>query len=503
MAVLKLFVVLLSLFAAARACDLKQTADDIKNKAAVEEYINNTRPNITSNSRYRQHYHVSPPVGWMNDPNGFSYFKGAFHLFYQFYPYNTSTGNIHWGHVISPDLVQWTQMPIALLPGDEQVFSGSAIEKDGTLVLMYTADKTLKFNETATYHNESQYLAFSNDGVVFNKYKNNPVISFSPSNSPDFRDPKVWKYGNYYYVVLGSKTANNMGRVLLYRSQDLGYWEYLNDIEQTSSQYLGSMWECPDFFELSGRFVLLMSPQGMEPDGDRYHNQFQTGYLIGSFDYTTGKFTESVAFQEIDYGHDFYATQTMEKDGKRYLVAWMGSWDAKFPERADGWAGSMTIIRELSLQGNRILMKPVDAITNLRDGAAFNSSLAQNGVITTLNKTGEIFVTFNLSQDLSLEFQGVKDNQSVVTLGWTASTNKVSLDRYKVNGTDIRQGVWEPTTNKSFRIFLDASSIEVFCGEGEVVFSSRVYPTGDWQVKNTAAQTVNVLAYKLNRSVPI
>ncbi|KAJ8730393.1 hypothetical protein PYW07_017431 [Mythimna separata] len=509
MAVLKLFVVLLSLFVTAQACDLTETDADKTAKAAVETNITNNRPFVISNSRYRQVYHVSPPVGWMNDPNGFSFFKDKYHLFYQFYPYDTSTGNIHWAHVTSPDLVAWTQEPIALLPGDEQIFSGSAIEKDGTLVLMYTAHKTEKINDTFSLANETQYLAFSNDGVVFNKYKNNPVISFTPDNSRDFRDPKVWKHENYYYVVMGTQTANKLGKVLLYRSLDLGFWEYFNEIGQpqnvTSNTIGGYMWECPDFFELSGRFILLMSPQGMAEVGDRYHNQFQTGYIIGNFDYTTGKFTETASFQEIDYGHDFYATQTMEKDGKRYLIAWMGSWDGQFQERPDGWAGSMTIIRELTLVGDRILMKPVDAITNLRDGQANNITLEQNGVIDTLNKSGELIVTFDLTQNLSLKFQGASDTQSVVTLGWDSIAKKVSLDRNynATTPTNVRQGEWNPINSTSLRIFLDSSSIEVFCGEGEVVFSSRVYPTGAWRVSNLAAQSVSVSVYNLKRSVAI
>lgn len=504
MEVLKLFVVLLSSCVAALACDLKQTDAEIAAKTAVETYINTTKPNIVV--KYRQFYHVAPPVGWMNDPNGFSFFKDNYHLFYQFYPYDTSTGKIHWGHVISKDLVEWTQLPIALVPEEEQCFSGSAIEKDGTLVLMYTAHKTIQFNTSYSYANETQYLAFSNDGVIFNKYKkNNPVISFSPDSSPDFRDPKVWKHGNYYYAVMGSQTSDKLGRVLLYRSQDLGYWEYLSEVARSTGD-LGYMWECPDFFELNGSYVLLMSPQGIpeanKTAGDRYHNQHQTGYIIGSFNYTTGKFVETVPFQEIDYGHDFYATQTMEKDGKRYLIAWMGSWDGAFPERADGWAGSMSIIRELTLSGDRILMKPIDAINSLREAVAFNGSLAQSAQIT-LSQTGELFVNLNLSQDLSLTIQGVDGNGEVIILAWTAITGKVALTRIVGTASEVRQGEWVPVSSQSWRIFLDASSIEVFCGEGEVVFSSRVYPSGAWQVTNTATQTVNVLAYTLKRSVPV
>ncbi|XP_047024683.1 uncharacterized protein LOC124633488 [Helicoverpa zea] len=463
---LKVYAVLLSVVAAALACDLRESAEDIARKTAVEKYINDTRPTVLANQKYRLQYHVAPPVGWMNDPNGFSYFKDNYHLFYQFYPFDTSTGRIHWGHVISKDLVTWEQLPVALVPEEEQCFSGSAIEKEGTLVLMYTAHKNI-----SGVVNESQYLAFSNDGVVFNKYVKNPVISFTPDNSPDFRDPKVWKYGEYYYVVTGSQTSDKKGRVILYRSKDLGFWEYVSEIGKSNGD-LGLMWECPDFFELNGSFVLLMSPQGIEnKTTDRYQNQFQTGYIIGSFDHSSGKFQERVPFQEIDYGHDFYATQTMEHEGHRYLIAWMGTWNADYPERAHGWAGAMTIIRELTLKGNRILMNPIDAITNLRGSKAHNGTLEPEGIIA-LNKTGELILNVNLTQDLTLNIKGEAD-ESLVVLKWDTATQKVVLDRKGV----VRQGEWIPTSSSTaWRIFLDASSIEVFCGEGEMVFSSRVYP---------------------------
>ena len=500
MEVLKWYVVLLSLFATTLACDLKQTDAEIDAKAAVESFINTAKESIIT--RYRLLYHVAPTVGWMNDPNGFSFFKNNYHLFYQYHPQDIVTGPIHWGHVVSKDLVTWTQLPVALLPEDELCFSGSAIVLDGTLVLMYTAHKEY----SATDYNETQYLAFSNDGVVFNKYKKkNPVISFSPDSSKDFRDPKVWKHENYYYVVLGSQTSENLGRVLLYRSSDMAYWEYLSEVAKSNGD-LGYMWECPDFFELNGSYVLLMSPQGIPAanrTGDRFQNDYQTGYIIGNFNYATGRFVETVPFQEIDYGHDFYATQTQEKDGKRYLIAWMGSWDGAYPERADGWAGAMTIIRELTLRGDRILMKPVDAITSLRGAApVFNETLAATATsIISLNKTGELIVDFNLAQNLSLTIKGANDAQLVV-LKWTVSTGKISLER--INGTvsELRQGLWNPVSVHTLRIFLDASSIEVFCGEGEVVFSSRVYPDGGWRVTNSGTQTPNIVAYELKRSVP-
>lgn len=485
MAVLKLFV-FLCIFATVQLKSVKDS--DVINE--IEAYIEEKKAEI--NPRYRLQYHVMPPVGWMNDPNGFSFFKGEYHLFYQFYPYDSQWGPMHWGHVKSPDLVDWTYLPTALVPEEEMCFSGSAVVHDDKLVLMYTGRET---SEIDPFFNESQYLAFSDDGIHFHKYEGNPVLLDSPNGSPDFRDPKVWKHEDHWYVIIGSRTLDERGRVLLYRSPDLITWEFLNVLTESSGD-MGYMWECPDFFELNGKYILLWSPQGMEPAGDRYKNLYQTGYVIGNFNYDTFEFVPEVGFQEIDFGHDFYATQTLENDGKRILVAWFGMWETGFPEAADGWAGAITIPRELKLRGSRLLMKPVDALTSLRAETVWDGEVKQNQGIL-FDKTAEIFVGGDLNVKMELEIKG-SDGGEQVTIRWDPDTRKVIVDRLG----DIRQVEWLPLGSHTWRIFLDASSIELFCGEGEVVFSTRIYPEGGWQMTNFSPQSVDILAFRLRRSVP-
>lgn len=456
----------------------------------LEAYIEEKKAEI--NPRYRLHYHVMPPVGWMNDPNGFSFFNGEYHLFYQFYPYDSQWGPMHWGHVSSPDLVNWDQLPTALVPEEEMCFSGSAVVKDDQLVLMYTGRVN---TDVDPFFYESQYLAFSDDGINFRKYEGNPVLPVDVNGSADFRDPRVWKYGDFWYVVIGTKTPDDRGRVVLYRSPDLISWEFLTVLGESTGN-MGYMWECPDFFELNGRHILLMSPQGMEPVGDRYKNLHQTGYIIGDFNYETFEFVPEVDFQEIDFGHDFYATQTAENDGKRILIAWFGMWETPFPEAVDGWAGATTIFRELVLHGDRILMKPVDAITTLREETIWDGKFAEGEQIS-FEKTLELIVTGDLNEKLNIKITGSDGGEQIV-LQWDPEVRKVVVDR----DGDIRQVEWSPIDSRSWRIFIDASSMELFCGEGEVVFSSRIFPIGDWLVTNLSPQSVDVVAYKLRRSVP-
>ncbi|XP_047995540.1 sucrose-6-phosphate hydrolase-like [Leguminivora glycinivorella] len=466
----------------------RQIEQDIQ---SVEAYIDSKKGDI--NQRYRLRYHIAAPVGWINDPNGFTYYKNEFHLFYQYYPYDSVWGPMHWGHVASRDLVHWKYLPTALVPEKEQCFSGSAVVDGDTMILMYTGHVNL---DTEPWANETQYIAYSDDGITFHKYEGNPVISSAPNGSPDFRDPKAWKYGDHYYVVIGSKTDDKRGQVLLYRSTDMKNWEYLNVIAESKGD--SYMYECPDLFELDGKFVLLMSPQGMEPQGDRYKNLHQTGYIIGSFSYDTFEFVPEVDFQEIDFGHDFYAAQTTEAYGARVLVAWFNMWEQPRPEAEDGWAGAMTLVRELRLVGDRLTMRPLDAMTLLRDEIEMVGILPPQQKLH-LGKASELIVSGDLKEKIELQLEGSAGGEKA-WLRWEPDTGKVVVDR---GSGDIRQVEWSPSSTESWRIFLDVSSIELFCGEGEVVFSSRLFPEGEWIVTNTSPQILHATAYSLAWSVPL
>ncbi|XP_041978405.1 sucrose-6-phosphate hydrolase-like [Aricia agestis] len=486
--ILRISLILLALLAIANTRSVKNYETS---KRELEEYIRDKKKDI--DPRFRPHYHLAPPVGWMNDPNGFSFVMGEFHLFYQYYPYDSVWGPMHWGHASSPDLVHWKELPTALIPEDEQCFSGSAVGDSNTMVLMYTAHSA---TDTRPYYNETQYLAFSTDGVNFDKHRGNPVLARAPNGSPDFRDPKVWGRGRYWYVVIGSKTDDERGRVLLYRSTDLLNWEFLSVLAESDGD-LGYMWECPDFFELDGKWVLLMSPQGVEEKGDRYKNVYQNGYIIGDFNYETHEFVPEVEFQEMDYGHDFYAAQTLEKEGRRYAVAWFNMWNVTHHEAEDGWAGMMTTVREMRLFNNRILMKPVETTVNLRQEPKLEGQLYLNEVVE-FGQAVELFIDADLDQKIELHLDGRSGALSKVWLRWDPQVGKVVVDR---GDGDVRQVEWEPIGSRTWRILLDASSLELFCGEGEVVFSSRVFPLGGWRLTNLSPQPVNMLSYSLRRSV--
>ncbi len=238
----------------------------------------------------RPRYHVSSPVGWMNDPNGFSYYEGEYHLFFQYHPFSNAWGPMHWGHCKSRDFIRWEYLPLALAPDQEYdaggCYSGSALEADGEHVLVYTGviDRYLK-DGTHDYR-QVQCIAKGN-GVDYEKYVGNPVLDGQGlpegCSQEDFRDPKVWKEGEKYYMAVGNRTADGDGQALLYRSDDLKQWEFLCILDQSMGEY-GKMWECPDFFPLGEKHVLLVSPQDMRAQGYEFHNGNNSVFLSGHYE---------------------------------------------------------------------------------------------------------------------------------------------------------------------------------------------------------------------------
>lgn len=306
---------------------------------------------------YRPCYHFAPPFGWMNDPNGLCQFNGVYHLFYQYHPFGVEWDDMHWGHATSTDLLHWEHKPIALRPDHDYdydrdgVFSGSALVKDDVLHLYYTGNTWLDKKQEALH--QVQCLATSVDGVTFEKAVQNPLISEIPQyGNAHVRDPKVWEADGRFYMVLGTRDATD-GKIVLYDSDDAIHWSERGVIAGETGRH-GWMWECPDLFSLDGQDVLLLSPQGMERDGDRYHNLHQCGYFIGTLDLELPRFTHGT-FTELDYGHDFYAAQTfLDERGRRILIGWNAMWEREWPEQAEGWTNQMTIPRELSLRDGHI-----------------------------------------------------------------------------------------------------------------------------------------------------
>ncbi len=437
-------------------------------------------------------YHLMAEFGWMNDPNGFVQYNGEYHLFYQHYPYKSVWGPMHWGHAVSLDMIKWEYLPVALAPDEafdrDGCFSGSAIEKDGKLVLMYTGHRMSGPDKDRDYK-QSQGIAVSEDGITFSKWESNPVIGYNEIpegvSQKDFRDPKVFMRNGQYYVVLGSNDANGNGLVLLYRSDDLMNWTYVNVLAKSDGR-LGDNWECPDLFPLGDKDVFMLSPQRMPAQGEAYHNLHSTMAVIGRLELTTGRFHSEIEAQ-VDHGFDFYAPQSTEDDkGRRIIIGWMDMWESDMPTQQDhGWAGAMSMPREVLLKEGRVVYRPVEEIERYRSNAHSIADFILNGEqdMKAFGDSYELQVVFEAGQasefGVKLRTGDGKNGLEETVLSYETKNRLLRFNRDRSGigpGGERRAVVPLEEGCLSLRIFVDKSSIEVFAGDGEVVMTGRVYP---------------------------
>lgn len=426
-------------------------------------------------------FHLAPPAGWMNDPNGLIYFNGRYHAFFQHHPASAYQGPMHWGHATSTDMLHWQHEPIALAPGDKYdrdgCFSGSAVDDDGVLSLIYTGHICLDDRGNDSIIREVQCLATSHDGIHFEKQG---CVLTPPEGIMHFRDPKVWHEDGSWWMVIGARDASDNGQVLLYRGTSLRDW-HLEHVLAHSAAGKSYMWECPDFFRCGNFHWLMFSPQGMPPSGYRFRNLFQSGVLAGSWK-PGSVFALKGGFEELDYGHDFYAPQSMlAEDGRRIIMAWMNMWDSPVPTRSEAWAGCLTLPREVFERDGRLCQRPVREVESLRKKCQPLSPVRLQGLqlLTENVQAAELLVTWH-TVDSHAEHYGVRLGDGLRLYVDNQAGRLVLWRYYPEEGLDGYRSVELPDTEYlTLRIFLDRSSVEVFVNDGEATLSSRIYPQAD------------------------
>jgi beta-fructofuranosidase len=453
---------------------------------------------------HRLSYHFMPPAAWMNDPNGLIRYKGEYHMFYQIHPFSAKNGLKHWGHAKSKDLVSWQHLPVALAPSEDfernGCFSGTAVEHNGRLTLFYTG------NVIDQGKRQVQCIAESEDGISFTKFHGNPVIKdFPKEGSSDFRDPKVWKHEDTWYMAIGSG-KDGKANALLYRSADLFSWDYVGVMAESEGD-LGGVWNCPEFFSIGDKDVLIVSPAVSPTKRDIR----KAVYMIGKMDYETGKFMKE-RDGDIDFGPDFYAPQVLSDDqGRVVMFGWMDMWWNIMPTQDYGWAGAMTIPRVITLlpDGN-LGFAPVPQLQELRASherfADISLTPGCSGVLGDVQGDAlEIVAVFQWHPDedvrLAIKLRCSADGREETVIVYDTGACELSVDRSK-------SGLGEDTTPRcrlepmpgsrvKLHIFMDRSSVEVFGNEGCVVLTSRVYPDPlslgvDLSIEGGAADVVSV-----------
>ena len=414
-----------------------------------------------------QKIHFKAPNCWINDPNGFIWYKGRYHLFYQCFPYSAHWGRMHWGHAVSTDLVNWDEKGIALFPSktDDRsgCFSGSAIEYKDKMYIYYTGVNYTEedpeninccINDTFT---AAQLMITSEDGMKFDNITDKktvipPIEDKKIGDKNHTRDPKVWRGKDAWYMVLGS-TVDKNGRLLFYKSSDLKTWQYLNYCEKDG---FGWMWECPDFFEIDGKGVTIFSPMGFFNDGNGYDSVAVC--MLSSFDENTGKMELSEDYQLFDYGIDLYAPQsTTDNDGNRVVIAWARMPEAIITEKGE-WCGMMCIPRIVDVKNNHVYIRPH---TNVKNSFVIKLSAPK--------KSGYMLKTT------------LKNGESINVGGYVIKreNDKITTDRSKVFNIkgNYRLIAETPVINDGYEleIYVDEHLVEVFINNGEYVISNVVY----------------------------
>ena len=445
---------------------------------------------IVEKDFWRQKYHIQGIVGLINDPNGFSQFKGKYHMFYQWNPLGTNHKNKTWAHSVSSDLLHWERMKTALRPdtwySKDGVYSGSAIVDDEKLYLFYTGNVKDPEGNRESY----QCLAVSSDGENFERWE--PSIVNQPDGyTRHIRDPKIWKKDGKFYAVIGIQSEDLEGKAVLYSSENIKDWKFEGEIAGANHGKIkdfGFMWECPDYFQLKDektgeiRDLLVFSPQGLEPEGDLYNNKYQTGYLFGKLDYEKTEFEILSDFVEIDRGHDFYAPQSMEDDkGRRLIVGWMGIPEEEdFPTVKNEWLHCLTLPRELKVIDGKLYQLPINEMESIRGEKIEFSKKVAGEVKVGTGTTYELKAKFtNINSDCGLKLRTGKNSETVLKFDY--NDKKFVLDRTKGEQPDkrLRKVYLGDISELELTVFVDNSSVEVFINSGQEVFSSRIFPEKD------------------------
>ena len=433
----------------------------------------------------RSQYHLLPAHNWMNDPNGPIFYKGRYHMFHQYNPKAAVWGNMNWAHATSPDLIHWEHEPIAMSPTPggydrDGVFSGSAVLDNGKPTVIYTGvlppsagdgDATLRDGVHAW--REVQCLAVAeDDGLRTWRKLPEPVIASPPPGLrvSGFRDPCLWRENDKWMLIVGSGFYGKGGAILLYSSSDLRHWTYLhplvegqgNGTKNVNPVDTGEMWECPDFFPLGKKHVLLISTMG------------KVRWKVGI--YSNQRFTpekEGV----VDWG-SYYAAKTMlDKHGNRVLWGWIPETRPDSDMIAAGWAGAMSLPRVMSLSAqDELLTEPHPAARMLRGE---HYEVDANKGSAERNRALETIRIDDLAAEIALR---VEANSSDFILKMKTDAGEfTTLSGTVVNGRRQLQigNVTAPIPGDSanpisLHILLDGSILEIFANDG-IALTARVY----------------------------
>ena len=450
---------------------------------------------MTNKEMFRPVYHHTPVYGWMNDPNGMFYRDGVYHLYFQYNPYGSVWGNMHWGHSTSTDLMHWKFEGCAIVPDAwGAIFSGSCVvDHENTagfgkeaVVAFYTSAKATPWGDV-----QSQSMAYSLDnGKTFTKYEGNPILT---SSEKDFRDPKVFWYAPGKHWVMMLAVGQHME---IYSSVNLKKWKKESEFGAMQGAH-GGVWECPDLVEIpvegtrEKKWVLICN---LNPGGPFGGSAAQ--YFVGSFD--GKKFVNESPTQTkwMDWGKDNYATVTWNNapDGRCIALGWMSNWQYANNVPTRQYRSANTLARDLTLyrEGQELYLKstPSSEVKKARGKKvsipSFKVSEKHEMVNLFEEKQGayEVEIVIQNAGASKIAFSLLNDKGEKVSMYYDLNRKQFVMDRSESGKVDFSKDFPAVTVapvnvdkELTLRLFVDRSSIEAFGEDGKFVMTNLVFPS--------------------------
>ena len=489
----------------------------------------------TNTDYYRPSYHFTPLYGWMNDPNGMVYKDGEYHLYFQYNPYGSKWGNMHWGHAVSKDLVHWEHLDPAIARDPVgHIFSGSSVvDKKNTAGFGKDAIIAIYTNNSVN-HDEVQCIAYSNDnGRTFTKYEGNPVLT--PFDGlKDFRDPKVFWYekGKCWYMIVSADKETRF-----YKSKNLKKWDYVSAFGKGLGQQ-PCQYECPDFFQLpvNGDKKKMKWVMTMNINPGCWFGGSATEYFVGDFDGKKFTCPDADEVKWLDWGKDHYATVTFSNTGDRVLgITWMSNWQYANLTPFKQNRGANGLPRELKLyekNGKYYISEDVAPevyalrkdTKNVADasvaGEKMLAGVAANmegafeieadvtpdangiaGIEISNNKRERTMIYFDMKQGkvvMDRTESGLSDfgKQAVphdIELAWDKQRAAEGKEPARIANSinyknDFALATWAPLSlcedgKKTYHvdIFVDKSSVELFVDGGRIAMTNLVFPVAPYE----------------------
>ena len=431
---------------------------------------------VQKDKDFRPHFHIAPPTGLMNDPNGLIFDGEKYHLFYQWFPFNAIHGMKHWKHLITKDF-QHYQSADDLIPCElfesHGCYSGGALKVGDKLAMFYTGNtRRSSDNQRVPYQN---LAIFNLNGKLLSK---RPLIENSPEGYTEHvRDPKPYltEDGKIRFIC-GAQRENLTGTAIIFEMDNLeDVPRLLGELSLPAFDNKNVfMWECPDLLKLGDKDVFIWSPQGKDREAHQFQNNYHATYAVGKLTDLTFK---AEYISELDQGFDFYAPQTfagLENKTHAVLFGWIGLPDLTYPTDKFKWHSALTLPRELRLEGTRIYQRPIAKIDeNLT--ALYPYHLNGQAEIKNLDCAYIKFEANNQAFDLTF-FQNDKGQ----SLRLSYKNGLICLDRSQSEQTELMEKFdtkrfCEIENLQTVEIFFDRSIIEIFFNQGEKAITSRFF----------------------------